>query len=101
MPNNATRRKANALHLILGAKTPTHVNYNQLRRAAAIEGYNPMINRTRNSKPKNASKGRANNGSKGHGSKGRANNGPMTWVTYEGKYQKMTLKKAKELGLKK
>ena len=45
----------------------------------------------------------ANNHSKkpkNNGPKKTANNGPMTWVTYKGKYQKMTLNMAKELGLK-
>jgi hypothetical protein len=89
----------------------------RLRRAYAVTNPHPHVTRVNNgskgrsnnvskrangskannvSKRANGSKGRANNVSNGH-----ANNGTMTWVTYKGKYQRMTLKRARELGLKK
>jgi len=120
--NNATRRKASAIARVLSHKAHTNAEKRrQLRLARAIELHGVNANHNailaaenaigrqqeanyaseKAAKRNNGSK-KANNGSKkaNNGSKKPANNGPTTWVTYQGKYQKMTVKRAKELGLK-
>ena len=62
------------------------------RAAAQAANQNNTSKRSKSKNPGNASRHSKN--------KKAANNGPTTWVTYQGKYQKMTVKRAKELGLK-